>query len=530
MEKHNDIILFYRDIIRPGNISSFSDIVNKWSDYKLETAHDYISWLFPPGDVLTQSVVDNFKSYPDLRKNAVKAAIRMMNFYGYDVVRKDGDFDVVQIKELYRVENGKVIGLYSPHNYPRLTRIMVFLNNIGLQKMSALIFLMLCRAIRKDELIKAKVKVTKIWDQWLKTQEYIKTTNFPIENNNYNYNYNNNNTPIGNPIGLVNINNSCYIDSVLMALFGRSNNIVNKYILNKPISSLIEEKNKSIVCGSTPEKDFKIRTLIQDELKRLAKIIRNEANNNTNNNTQSQTSNMNNTCTNLRKIIKHCKTNQSFASSDMQDAGEFLIYIFNIFNVQIMKLSKVVYVTNDLSPEPNVNKLVKVTSRVDTSSPIYIINLLGNEPEINLERYTGNIVEDAVLSEDNLYKHQETKKKYRRKIDVSSILETSYLIFNVQRASGTHLSHKKLYTPVIAPENLIIGGKTQLFLTSIITHVGSSSGGHYTCYVKLSSGDWIYYDDFATSYSDMITTVGDYNDMLRYTPSISTSGTLYFYT
>lgn len=127
------LIKFYTNKYDANNKKDylFRDIIEKWDDYKLEVEHDYIQWLFPDetGGVnnkapkLTKKDIKQFKSNPILRKNVVDASLRMLLFYGFSLNDKE---IVKDIKPLNRRIKHRTVGLFSVHNYRRLTRIMDF--------------------------------------------------------------------------------------------------------------------------------------------------------------------------------------------------------------------------------------------------------------------------------------------------------------------------------------------------------------------------------------------------------------------
>jgi hypothetical protein len=154
---------------------TFNEIVNTWSDYKLQVNNNYINWLYPMKDdtetKLTVGLLYKFKTNPVLRNKVIKATFRMMLFFGYKINK----FDVVEIKPIFRDENHIVIGFYNPNNFPKITRILNFLSIIDMQAMSCLFFLMICKAM-KDPKFNYLVKEKNILPEWLKTQTYLTTT------------------------------------------------------------------------------------------------------------------------------------------------------------------------------------------------------------------------------------------------------------------------------------------------------------------------------------------------------------------
>jgi hypothetical protein len=171
------IVRFYEDI-QPANNRIFykrSDILNRWSDYRLQVRKNYINWLFPsksdPDTKLSSGAVYKFRTNVRLRAQVVKATLRMMSFFGYSV--NPETMDVVKIKPLYREEGNVVIGLYNPDNYPRITRILTFLTEIRMQQLSALFFLMLCKAMKSDPALQEKIKQSLAFQDWVKTQDFL---------------------------------------------------------------------------------------------------------------------------------------------------------------------------------------------------------------------------------------------------------------------------------------------------------------------------------------------------------------------
>ena len=122
--------------------------------------------------------------------------------------------------------------------------------------------------------------------------------------------------------GLTWTGNSCYIDSLFVALLSSPNTFVDRNILNKKLKEGVYE---NFSCNNDPEKDLKIRQQIQDELRKLTANIRGQSGDNVI------------TCTNFRKIIRACKTtnkNLKFYGTGEQDPVEFLEYICNIFGIR----------------------------------------------------------------------------------------------------------------------------------------------------------------------------------------------------
>jgi len=105
-----------------------------------------------------------------------------MSLYGYTVKMQDSKpVDVEQIKPLLREENNVVLGLYNVDNYPRITRILTFLEDIRMGDLGMLFFLMLCRATKDHPDLKQKIDSSLVFQHWIKTQPYLANKRYEAE-------------------------------------------------------------------------------------------------------------------------------------------------------------------------------------------------------------------------------------------------------------------------------------------------------------------------------------------------------------
>jgi len=179
------IIAFYMNKV-PANdrvFYLFDDIVNKWTDYRLQVRQNYINWLFPlETDIdtkLTSNILYQFRKNQNLRLKVSRAVIRMMFFFGYSVDLKT--MQPIRIMNLKREENNVVVGLYNPDNYSKITRILHFLTVIKMPELSALFFLMLCSAMHENPDLQQLVNSKNVVSSWIKTQPYLETQRYPAE-------------------------------------------------------------------------------------------------------------------------------------------------------------------------------------------------------------------------------------------------------------------------------------------------------------------------------------------------------------
>lgn len=521
------IIEFYKNKVEANGKKDykFSEILG-WNDYKLEVEHDFIQWLFPDktggmnknAPKLSEDDVEIFKKDKDIRNNVLKAVVRMLRFYGYIIVKDD----VVQVQNLKRMEKGIYIGLYSEHNYKRLTRMMIFLNKIDMKLLSRLIMLSLCYSMRKDKFLRNKFISSGGLNHWLSSQDYlkpyvgrikieedseIKETEDRVIETSVSESRSKEETEC-KITGLKYVGNSCYQDSTLLALFAFPNDFITKNILEKDLKSISYSERREINCGDSSDVDFDIRRKIQDELVNITKSMRREI-------PENERSKY---CSNLRKLIKNCpsRSNQKFHETKTQDAGEFVQYLFNIFEINTMKTVKETFVTNDL--EKDTKDLVKSSENVTIVPPIINISAENLIPGVSIEHYVSYSL-DAVLDDNNLIRRPDGKL-YRRRIEnFSYLIPDDFVMFYVNRLYYNMEKDKveRLYTSIIPSEKI-----NNLGLYAVVVHYRE----HYTCYIKCD-GKWFYYNDI----SEKITPVGTYTDMIndRKRPNVKTHGVLYFY-
>lgn len=299
--------------------------------------------------------------------------------------------------------------------------------------------------------------------------------------------------------GLDYVGNSCYQDSTLLALLAIPNRFITTNMLIKDLS---KDLSKQI--------DYRLRIAFQKEIVRIAKSMRGLDHVKD--------------CTNLRKLIKYCKGPQPFHEVGTQDAGEFLLYIFDIFNIEDVIIERITLVTNDLTRRVP-KEYIETHKVIQNSSPIISIHSgsIFNIAETDLRKFIDR-ADDTVFELSNVYIHKPTNEVFRRRIELNRIVKADYIIFNVHRLhqliDGKRIIEKRLYTPIRCPEQMTIRSRI-LHLHAIVVH----EHNHYTCYIKCS-GHWYYYNDLA---SHKISPIGNYKKMLLQKPSAETCGTLYFY-
>ena len=472
----------------------------KWTDYNLTKHLDRINILFSPK--IDKKDLKVLKNDYGIRYGIAKLVLRLLLLCGFVV---DDLSDVKQVKSIHRVVLGQTIGFYSLESN-LIQNILSFLNVIDMEYLSVLFSLALCKAMKEDKSFYSKVKK----DNTLKTLLSIQKNNIcAITGLNYE-------------------GNSCYMDSTLICLFGIPNKTITNEILNKDLKKFKKVDKIWSKCNDNIDSDIKRKKDIQIELLKITRSMRREGKHVEN-------------CHRLRKTLMNCPGTQLFHTTETQDAGEFLSYIFNIFQVNVATQKISTYGSNVGS-----KKWTLVTKKTDmNASPIVDITstMLLNAP--NNYKITKHIktTEFTELSEDNRW-YPDKSISYIKKKQVIKI-KSPLIIFNISRTYGQALFNKpqtkeekskgrgsfigiktqNIWKKISAPETMNMKEKT-LYLTGIVVHTG---GAHYVANFKCN-GNWYWYDDNPGSFKHEIKYVGSYQHMLKTTPNPMTHGTLYFYT
>ena len=117
----------------------------EWPDTALESVHDYIQWLFPLSErsgfnanapVLDRETIQEFRSRPDLQRNMRVSFLRMLAFYGLEIVESNPPTVKRAPSFSERSENWLTA---SNHNH-RIKRILTSLRTLGLEGEAAAFF------------------------------------------------------------------------------------------------------------------------------------------------------------------------------------------------------------------------------------------------------------------------------------------------------------------------------------------------------------------------------------------------------
>jgi hypothetical protein len=145
VEHKTHLLSFYAGT-RPDGEGRFLREIQYGPDHKLECTHDYIQWLFPLMEksgfqpdtpILDAKDVREFRSRSELHRNLRSSFMRMLIFYGFELV-EDDPLRVVP-SESFDERSRNWLTL-SNHNHLRITRILKSLRVLGLEEEAAAFF------------------------------------------------------------------------------------------------------------------------------------------------------------------------------------------------------------------------------------------------------------------------------------------------------------------------------------------------------------------------------------------------------
>ena len=308
--------------------------------------------------------------------------------------------------------------------------------------------------------------------------------------------------------GLQNLDGtSCYSDCVLFSLLAIPDNFINEHMF----FSKIDHDNIS-------KSQEKIRNIIQKYIIKLTISIR--------------FTNDIKTCQKLRTMLNICQLNgmPNFGKYGQQESGEFLSYIFTIFNINnIAKTRTINFATNNLTSKVTQKELLQTSIIYDKkASPIVFIDPFKLKNKIsknNLIYYFLKQFNDSgELTNGNKFKYKISSKiiEYSRTFSYMTVMDSSYIVFWAQRANP--IDNSIIRTNITPTQQITLNSKRVLHLNSIILHIGNINGGHYITYFR-NKLKWYVYDDINPN----IIYIGNYFKMLEANPNPCTNGVLYFY-
>lgn len=307
--------------------------------------------------------------------------------------------------------------------------------------------------------------------------------------------------------GLKFTNNSCYIDSVLIALFLLPNRIIENVFFRSDLS-----KNKrEIQCfdNNNDTSELAVRKEIRKELVNIASNIKL---------TNDHNSKPTITCEKLRTVLKMCtNSKKTFHTSNTQDAGEFLLYLCGLFDfVNTTYISE----RNFLNIPRKKDKSDEYTSSSQIEQgPVVMIPNKNITPNLNFQTFVNGRQILSTYEDNSLFVHD--GKTYNSMFETTIITSSTFLVFSVSRLGLDDFEKEVRNTDKISHINTIqLSEQNTLELYCIVVH----DKNHYTCYIKIFDS-WYFYNDMA---NPMFVETNFKNNNFP-GPNPWTHGTLYFY-
>lgn len=274
--------------------------------------------------------------------------------------------------------------------------------------------------------------------------------------------------------------NSCYIDSVLMVLFAVPCEEITTYLLKKDLATLPTNQQWSIEPLSN-------RQRVQETLVEMTHAIRNGTID---------------TCSQLREALRHCDLPQPFHKGGTQDASEFLIYLFTLFQVDAAKMERVT------KGADNKDGPFATTSKLIDGNTIPVIDILPPK------KHHDKVVPLSIfLTQESNEELEDWKYAYRQ--EITTYTDASFLIFNVRRLQEGNRFSK---FPIAAPNKIKLASGKVLHWQGVVCHNGTN---HYVCFLKCND-EWYFFNDLKSTSLKLVTL----DDVQEYS---SEHGTLFFY-
>ena len=278
-----------------------------------------------------------------------------------------------------------------------------------------------------------------------------------------------------------NQSNSCFLDSLLMALFFIDNVFIDYCFLNKILH--IEVIATKMIFGSDSEQDLQKRKDIQKLLIEFVESIRQKTNN----------SNTSSTIIvyRLRLCLADCKFQCLKNTTIQQDAMEYLYSMLEILQLHenFNEIKTQVFGTNDLL-NANPDPIVCTTTRIEKTSPVYHVVTWHENDDLSFllqSKIDSGILKDGYYSSGKMFQRQITTTNYIPN-------NNSFFIIHIDRTlKNPNLINQ---TPIKLEEFIFIE-KKKFEICSIVLHIGSINinSGHYVCLVKNKTKKWMLYDD-----------------------------------
>jgi hypothetical protein len=281
--------------------------------------------------------------------------------------------------------------------------------------------------------------------------------------------------------GLKWVGNSCYLDSVLQALFCNKSQFTTELLTED-----LGNDTRVGLCNTDLDKSIRRRTRIQTELVKIEETI------------QGISTDPIHNVVHLRELFRRCPTRsadgENFWSTDLKDAIEVLGYLLYMFPVSDTAVTETItYGTNEINEEYGDIELSRESVVRDTNASVFrsidAFTLRNMSPGVSLASLLEVVDDSGELdyddNRDDRYK-PDSGKVYLRRIQVQTIISTPILIIGINRV----IEDESLIKKEVKVSHTIILGNVVYELQSIVVYRPI----HYVCYFTCK-GKWYLYND-----------------------------------
>lgn len=338
--------------------------------------------------------------------------------------------------------------------------------------------------------------------------------------------------------GLRNVNAfTCYLDSVLMVLLAVRNKFIDRYILDRDLTI---HNTPPTVCATDPRQNLAGVRKVQDEIRRLAFLIRNGH----------HVPEPVRVCRNLlRHLKRHCRlrlgtTYAAFYQETQNSASDFLAFILNVFSFCEEFHTRLI--TENLFRRVATDTGFAFTTRTthDNVSCVWVVP----HEDLQTPRRFRSLLHhesDTILRPTQAYfRQQDVERKnpflfYRRVsywekippffvVELSRVDLVSRQFLTTRVVPNKVIQRRKLFGVIVhvgysGPESQATTPIRGYQTPESISDVGAVGSGHYTACL-LCGNEWFGYDDLRSR----LHKIGSFRDLVATTP-VATHGVLFFY-
>lgn len=251
-----------------------------------------------------------------------------------------------------------------------------------------------------------------------------------------------------------NSRNSCYIDSVLVALFAMNNVLVTSMFLANVLP--LSDKPSQFIYGKTGKEDLKMRRQIQKTLIGIVKQFR-------------QSYDDAGGIKNLRTLLGQCRFDSNFNAGAQEDASDFLAVLCQVFNIHDHQNEQTMQVfgSHDL-----VNTPPKTTTLTTN-----LTNSMGIVHHV-FEWESGCLIKDTISHTLDSIVEPFSEQKFVRAITLTKFKPNFFFAVHIDRTATGKLNR----SPIFIETSIHTNGRN-FKLISIVLHIGCIGSGHYVCLI-----------------------------------------------